>query len=87
MKGINTFTFYSTQIFLSAGLSLNEATLVTMIASIVDLSFCLISMNLVDSAGRKPLLMWSAIGMFFSALFITISRILIVKIIEDFNTF
>ncbi|XP_039287484.1 solute carrier family 2, facilitated glucose transporter member 1-like isoform X2 [Nilaparvata lugens] len=57
LSGINAVIYYSTQIFQKAGMSQQEAQLATMIMGTVNIIMTVISVFLVEIAGRKTLLL------------------------------
>ncbi|CAI5481271.1 unnamed protein product [Closterium sp. Yama58-4] len=67
--GINAVVYFSSHVFRSAGFSSGIAASV-LIASF-KLAAVLLAARLVDSAGRKPLLLLSFLGMGFSMLFLS----------------
>ncbi len=64
ITGINTVIYFAPQIFQSAGLSgASVAILATAGVGVVNVLFTLVSMWLIDRAGRRVLLLWSLGGM------------------------
>ena len=67
-SGINAAIFYSTQIFMGAGVSSHTAPLVSLLAvGLVQIFATLVSVVLVDLLGRKILLVVSSSGMLLSS--------------------
>ncbi|KAL3280764.1 hypothetical protein HHI36_003997 [Cryptolaemus montrouzieri] len=73
LSGINAVINFSTDIFKTAGLSENASTGATMIIGLVNVIMTLISMILIERAGRKTLLMAGFSGMIVATVFLTIS--------------
>jgi SP family galactose:H+ symporter-like MFS transporter len=64
ITGINTVIYFAPQIFQSAGLgSASAAILATAGVGVVNVLFTLLSIRLIDVAGRRVLLFWSLGGM------------------------
>ena len=62
-SGINAVMFFSTGIFKNAGLEKEEAKLATVIVGVVNVAMTVVSMFIVDKAGRKKLLIAGYAGM------------------------
>ncbi len=64
ITGINTVIYFAPQIFQAAGLSsASVAILATAGVGAVNVLFTIVSMRLIDNAGRRALLLWSLGGM------------------------
>ena len=62
--GVSTLTFYAPSIFEAAGIgSKSDAILQTIILRIWDTGTTLFAFFMVDRLGRRPLLLWGALGM------------------------
>jgi sugar porter (SP) family MFS transporter len=57
VTGINVVLYYAPEIFKSAGLGATEAIVQTVIVGIVNLTFTIVAVLVVDRIGRKPLLL------------------------------
>ncbi|CAI5530258.1 unnamed protein product, partial [Closterium sp. Naga37s-1] len=68
-SGINAVVYFSSHVFRSAGFSSGIA--VSALIALFKLSAVLLAARLVDSAGRKPLLLLSFLGMGCSMLFLS----------------
>ncbi len=68
VTGINVFLYFGTEIFKKMGSDTNAALLQTVIVGVVNLSFTIIAIWLVDRLGRKPLMMIGSVGMGLSLL-------------------
>jgi SP family arabinose:H+ symporter-like MFS transporter len=55
--GINAIMYYSTKIFLSAGVGVRDAFMASVVIGLVNVLFTLLALALVDRAGRRPLLL------------------------------
>lgn len=55
--GINAIMYYSTRIFLSAGIGISDAFWATMLVGFVNLAFTLVATAFIDRAGRRKLLL------------------------------
>ncbi|WP_438479271.1 sugar porter family MFS transporter [Oleiharenicola lentus] len=56
-SGINAIMYYSTKIFTSAGVGVENAFSASVVVGLVNLVFTFVAMALVDRAGRRPLLL------------------------------
>lgn len=68
LSGINAVLFFSTSIFRDAGLSEQAAISATLGMSLLNVLMTLVSLLLVDRAGRKTLHMTGLLGMAFTCL-------------------
>lgn len=57
--GVNIIMYYSSQIFVSGGISEEKAIYASLGAGVVNFLFALPSIVLIDKAGRRPLLLWT----------------------------
>lgn len=64
--------FFSTKIFKTSNLSDESAQLATLAVGTVNVIMTIVSLMLVEKAGRKTLLLIGFIGMFFVAIFLTV---------------
>ncbi|XP_015601201.1 solute carrier family 2, facilitated glucose transporter member 1 isoform X3 [Cephus cinctus] len=67
-SGINAVMFYSTEIFITAKLAKDSAKLATMGVGAMNVVMTLVSLVLVEKAGRKTLLLVGFIGMFIDTI-------------------
>jgi SP family facilitated glucose transporter-like MFS transporter 1 len=65
LTGINAIMFYSTAMFVQAGLG-SLAPVMTVAVGFVNMVSCLIGLPFVDKHGRRPLLLIGYVGMFIS---------------------
>lgn len=63
VTGINTVLYYAPEIFKSAGLGATAAIDQTVIVGLINLSFTIVAILVVDRLGRKPLLLIASTGM------------------------
>lgn len=56
-SGINAIMYYSTKIFTTAGVGIQDAFQSSVIIGVVNVVFTLVAIALVDRAGRRPLLL------------------------------
>jgi len=56
-SGINAIMYYSTKIFMRAGVGVEDAFTASAVVGLVNLLFTFIAIALVDKAGRRPLLL------------------------------
>jgi len=68
VTGINVFLYFGTEIFKKMGSDTNAALLQTVIVGVVNLSFTIIAIWMVDRLGRKPLMIIGSVGMGLSLL-------------------
>jgi hypothetical protein len=71
--------FFSTQIFLSAGLTTSQSEYATIGMGAMNVCMTVLSLILVERAGRKTLLLIGLIGMFICTILLTICLILKVR--------
>lgn len=64
--------FFSTKIFKMAGLNDSAAQYATLAMGTINVGMTIVSLFLVEKAGRKTLLLVGFIGMFFATLFLAI---------------
>lgn len=64
--------FYSTSIFLSAGLTSDEAQQATLVMGVVNVGMTFVSLVLVERAGRKTLMIIGLCVMFVSTIMILV---------------
>lgn len=81
LSGINAIFYYSTTIFQNAGLETEAAKGATIGVGGVMVIMTLVSIPLMDKAGRRTLHLWGLGGMFIASIFFTIS--LLVTFIYD----
>ncbi|XP_053213069.1 solute carrier family 2, facilitated glucose transporter member 1-like isoform X2 [Panonychus citri] len=72
-SGINAVIFYSTKIFQDAGLDGMKATYATLGMSVINTAMTLVSLILVERAGRRTLHLGGLIGMLFTTIILSIS--------------
>ncbi|ARN56256.1 sugar porter family MFS transporter [Sedimentisphaera salicampi] len=68
ITGINIVLYYAPEIFKNAGLTAESALSDTVIVGIVNLTFTVVAIAVVDKLGRKPLLLIASAGMGISLL-------------------
>ena len=56
-SGINAIMYYSTNIFIKAGVGVEDAFTASAVVGLVNLFFTFVAIALIDKAGRKPLLL------------------------------
>ncbi|HBO42386.1 MAG TPA: arabinose-proton symporter [Planctomycetaceae bacterium] len=75
-SGINAIMYYSTKIFMKAGVGVENAFTASAVVGLVNLLFTFVAIALVDKAGRRPLLLFGltiqvfalgAVGLMFHA--------------------
>ena len=69
-SGINVIFFYAPDIFKSLNIPMDAALFQTSIIGLVNVTFTLLAMRLVDKVGRKVLLQYGALGMGICYVFI-----------------
>ncbi|XP_055930154.1 glucose transporter type 1-like isoform X2 [Argiope bruennichi] len=75
LSGINAVLYYSTGLFMGAGLPENAAKFATIGVGIVMVIMTLISIPLMDRKGRRTLQLYGLGGMFIFSIFITITML------------
>ena len=73
LSGINAVFYYSTNLFITTGLSETSAKYATIGIGTVMVLMTLISIPLMDRSGRRTLHLYGLGGMFIFSIFITIS--------------
>ncbi|KAL5233174.1 hypothetical protein ACI65C_000584 [Semiaphis heraclei] len=81
LSGINAVFYYSTSLFITAGLAENVAKFVTIGIGVIMVNMTLVTMPLMDKTGRRTLHLYGLGGMFIFSIFITIS-LLITEMID-----
>jgi len=71
LTGVNFIFYYGTQYFKNSGIS--NAFVVSMITSAVNVASTLPGLWAVDKFGRRPLLLWGAVGMCVSQLIVAVT--------------
>ncbi len=64
MAGINNILLYATQLWETVGFSGNLSIFIPVVTSMIGIVMTLVGMSIIDRVGRRPLLLWGAIGMF-----------------------
>ncbi|XP_003744146.1 glucose transporter type 1 [Galendromus occidentalis] len=73
LSGINAVFYYSTRLYVQAGLPEDQAKYATMGVGVVMVVMTLVSIPLMDRSGRRTLHLYGLGGMFIFSIFITIS--------------
>merc|ERR1712223_1787245 len=73
LSGINAVFYYSTNLFITTGLTEKQAKYATIGIGVVMVIMTLISIPLMDRSGRRTLHLYGLGGMFIFSIFITIS--------------
>lgn len=68
MSGLNNILLYATQLWKTVGYTGNLSVFIPVVTSIIGIIMTVIGMLLIDRVGRRPLLLWGAIGMMVSML-------------------
>ena len=76
LTGIDAFVFYSTDIFENIGLEGDWPNYSTIIVSFVQLIMTIVSMMIVDLAGRKLLMLIGMIGISLFSFCLALFRVL-----------
>ena len=79
LSGINAVFYYSTNLFITTGLSETSAKYATIGIGIVMVLMTLVSIPLMDRSGRRTLHLYGLGGMFIFSIFITISFLVKVR--------
>ncbi|MDD2813523.1 MAG: sugar porter family MFS transporter [Bacteroidales bacterium] len=75
--GINVVFNYTSTIFEAVGADLNRQLMETVSIGVVNLIFTLVAMRLVDRLGRRPLMLFGAIGLTIS--YLVLSTLLLIQ--------
>lgn len=70
MKGINFIFYYGTKYFQNSGVS--SGFVISMITSAINVASTIPGMYFIDRWGRRPLLLWGAVGMCISQLIVAV---------------
>ena len=81
LSGINAVFYYSTNLFITTGLSETSAKYATIGIGTVMVLMTLVSIPLMDRSGRRTLHLYGLGGMFIFSIFITISFLVKVRLI------
>jgi sugar porter (SP) family MFS transporter len=76
VTGINVFLYYGPEIFKNLGNGTNAALLQTVIVGVVNLTFTIAAILVVDRLGRKPLMILGSAGMGLSLTFLGLAAYL-----------
>ncbi|CAB4059383.1 SLC2A1 [Lepeophtheirus salmonis] len=76
LSGINAAMFYSTSIFESAGLSLSESQYATLAMGAMNVGMTLVSLVLIERAGRKTLMLIGLFIMFITTILLMLCLLL-----------
>lgn len=61
--GINVIFYYGTTLWEAVGFSAADSLLINVISSTINIAATVIAILLIDKIGRRPLLLWGAVGM------------------------
>ncbi|WP_022868514.1 sugar porter family MFS transporter [Schaalia vaccimaxillae] len=64
MAGINNVLLYATDLWTTVGFVGDLSVFIPVLTSIIGIVMTLLGMMVIDRVGRRPLLLWGAIGMF-----------------------
>uniref|UniRef100_A0A6A7FSS2 Glucose transporter 1 n=1 Tax=Hirondellea gigas TaxID=1518452 RepID=A0A6A7FSS2_9CRUS len=76
LSGINAVLYYSTELFVETGIPPAQSKFATMGVGVVMVLMTLVSIPLMDRAGRRTLHLYGLGGMFVFSIFITISLLI-----------
>ena len=71
ITGINAVIMFSPDMFKAAGIESDVALANSMLVGLVNFLMTIVALRLVDSKGRKTLLLWGAVGMSLSLAYLT----------------
>ncbi|XP_052130290.1 glucose transporter type 1 isoform X2 [Frankliniella occidentalis] len=80
LSGINAVFYYSTELFISSGLTGESAKFATIGIGVIMFFMTLVSIPMMDKTGRRTLHLYGLGGMFIFSIFITIS--FLIKMID-----
>jgi sugar porter (SP) family MFS transporter len=72
ITGINAVIMFAPDIFQAAGSAKGDSLMMSMVVGMVNFLMTILALWLVDKKGRKTLLLWGAVGMFLSLLYLTV---------------
>lgn len=72
ITGINAVIMFAPDIFQAAGSAKGDSLMMAMVVGMVNFLMTIFALWLVDKKGRKTLLLWGAVGMMASLLYLTI---------------
>ncbi|MCI7551480.1 MAG: sugar porter family MFS transporter [Arcanobacterium sp.] len=64
MAGINNVLLYATDLWTTVGFAGNLSVFIPVLTSVIGIIMTLVGMAVIDRIGRRPLLLWGAVGMF-----------------------
>jgi sugar porter (SP) family MFS transporter len=73
--GINTIIYYAPTLLTNVGFGAQGAILANVGIGAVNMLFTLPGMYLIDRAGRRPLLLWGAVGMCLAMILLTVTNL------------
>jgi sugar porter (SP) family MFS transporter len=73
ITGINAVISYAPTIFAQTGVASDTALLQSIIVGVVNFLFTIVALWLIDTKGRKTLLLWGAVGMTISLAFLAMT--------------
>jgi sugar porter (SP) family MFS transporter len=72
ITGINAVIMFAPDIFQAAGSAKGDSLMMAMVVGMVNFLMTIFALWLVDKKGRKTLLLWGALGMIVSLLYLTV---------------
>lgn len=72
ITGINAVIMFAPDIFQKSGAALEDSMLQSMVVGLVNFLMTIVALWLVDKKGRKTLLLWGAVGMVISLIYLTV---------------
>lgn len=85
LSGINAIFYYSTTIFTKAGLTEENAQYATIGVGLIMVVVTIVSIPLIDRAGRRTLMLYGLGGMFTASILFTISLLVQVRFTDVFS--
>ncbi|WP_178704918.1 sugar porter family MFS transporter [uncultured Actinomyces sp.] len=64
MAGINNILLYATDLWSTVGFTGNISVFIPVVTSVIGIGMTVFGMSVIDKVGRRPLLLWGAVGMF-----------------------
>lgn len=66
MAGINNVLLYATDLWTTVGFTGDLSVFIPVLTSVIGIAMTFLGMSIIDKVGRRPLLLWGAVGMFVS---------------------
>lgn len=73
ITGVNAVIMFAPEMFKAAGSAQNDSMIQSLVVGMVNFLMTIVALWLVDKKGRKTLLLWGAVGMIISLIYLTVT--------------